>query len=120
MFTDGTVKAPSISFDSSPSTGIFCPSVGATLFLHNIGESNTAFGFSALANMTRAGANTAVGQGALAAGSNVTNSTAVGYKALGSNIRGNQNTAIGSSALASNRRRYKEDIQPMGDVSARC
>lgn len=124
---DGSVSAPAINFSSSTSTGIYSPATGkialseaGTVFLHNIGNWNTALGQSALANNTSNGnSNTAVGYSALVANTNGTGNTALGAGALQSNTSGfgnisvgpytlslnttgNSNTAVGSSALYNN------------------
>ena len=104
---DGTVSAPAISFASSPSTGIFSPATGrialaaeGELFLHNIGNLNTALGVNALFDNTTGANNTAVGQNALQNNTTGSNNTAVGRNAFGSNTTGISNIAIGNVAGA--------------------
>lgn len=106
---NGTVSAPSIHFNSSPSTGIFSPatgkialSEGGTLFLHNIGSSNTALGRSALNPNTTGFFNVAVGEDALASNTGGHDNTALGTAALELSTTGHNNTAVGSVALFHN------------------
>jgi len=72
--------------------------VGQGALAVNNGESNTAVGADALANVSGAGFNTAIGQGALR--NNVSGgNTAVGASALAGNTSGSNNTAVGLQAL---------------------
>jgi chitodextrinase len=104
---DGSVSEPAINFSSSTSTGVFSPATGkialaagGALFLHSIGDRNTALGFQALQANTTGFGNTALGSDALE--SNISSSnTAVGSRALQANTTGFANTALGSNALES-------------------
>jgi hypothetical protein len=109
---NGSVGAPSINFASSGSTGIFSPFAGkialsqaGQLFLHSIGHSNTALGFSALSNIAPFSlnnvSNTAVGHQSLEFNTRSLN-TAVGAQALQNNTTGSANTAVGTQALQPN------------------
>ena len=107
---DGSVGAPAINFTSSPSTGIFSPAsatgkialaAGGNLFLHNIGNGNTALGASAL--QSNAGnRNTAVGASALISNTTGGNNAAMGTAALTFNTTGSANVAVGNDALHDN------------------
>jgi Chaperone of endosialidase/Collagen triple helix repeat (20 copies) len=107
---DGTVAKPSIHFSSSLGTGIFAPAVGkialtqgGNLFLHNIGNANTALGFNALPAITSGASNTAVGGNALFKDQGGSRNVAAGLQALEQNDFGSDNTALGVGALAKNR-----------------
>jgi hypothetical protein len=106
---NGSVGAPSISFASDPSTGIFSPetgkiamSAGGTLFLHNIGTATTALGAGALDSNTTGSNNTAMGSNALTANTEGFSNTAVGMSALENNSTGVFNTALGKGVLSAN------------------
>jgi hypothetical protein len=105
----GTASAPSISFTGDAGTGIFHPAVnkialveGGSLFLHNLGTSNTSLGLGALGSLTSGGQNSAFGHFALAANTSGANNTAFGYLALQVNTTGQSNTALGESSLPTN------------------
>jgi hypothetical protein len=106
----GSQSVPSISFNGDADTGIYSPAPGQIalvedggLFLHNIGNQNTALGFEALFLNNGNGAfNTAIGAGALFHNSTGSDNTAVGAHALVQNTGGISNTAMGSSALSNN------------------
>jgi hypothetical protein len=123
--TAGTQSAPGISFTGDPDTGIFHPGAdqialveGGELFLHSLGNQNTALGSAALAdttgaentavgndaleNNTTGNGNTAVGAGTLALNETGQSNTAVGKQALILNTTGSANTAVGLGALGSN------------------
>lgn len=106
---DGTASAPSIHFTSSTGTGIFSPSTGkialvegGNLFLHNIGNFNTALGFDALDFNTTGFKNIALGDAALFSNTIGNNNLALGPSALFSNTTGSSNAAVGLNALFSN------------------
>jgi hypothetical protein len=106
---DGSVNAPSISFASSASTGIFSPTNGkialasqGLLFLHNIGTFNTALGLDALAGNTSGVGNVALGASALFGNTSGSRNIGVGTAALLANSSGHDNIALGNSALQSN------------------
>ena len=109
----GSAAAPSLSFSSDAGTGIFSSAASTvnistggtnrltvssngdvdipgslrkngTLFLHNLGNGNTALGLTALGSASG------------------TFNTADGYQALFSNTTGNFNSALGSAAMYSN------------------
>jgi hypothetical protein len=105
----GSASVPAISFTGDPNTGIFSPTAGkiamvedGALFLHNIGDHNTALGSSALAGNVDGHRNTAVGSLALSANTDGFNNTAFGAFALQSNGTGWGNTAVGEGALILN------------------
>jgi len=117
----GTQSTPAISFSGDGNTGIYSPGAdkialveGGTLFLHNIGTSNTALGEAALPNANSGGnsafghfalhvntadGNSAFGDGALGANTTGIGNVAVGQIALQSNTTANVNVAVGTSAL---------------------
>jgi hypothetical protein len=104
----GTQSVPAISFNGDTDTGIYSPSAGkiamvenGSLFLHNLGTHNTAFGMNALSINTGV-QNTAIGDHALESNTNAINNTAVGNITLQSNSTGYSNTAVGSAALTFN------------------
>ena len=74
---------------------------GGKLFLHNLGDSNTAAGLNALAVNTASG-NTAMGISALKANTTGSTNTALGDASMQSNIDGNDNTAVGAITLFQN------------------
>jgi hypothetical protein len=126
----GNAGDPSLSFAGDPGTGIYSSGAGTlniatggtnrltvrpdgdvdlpgsirkqgNLFLHNLGNHNTAVGLASLAVGEASFDNTAIGEGALS--SNIGNdNTAIGTLALLSNLNGFNNTATGSTALQRN------------------
>jgi hypothetical protein len=130
----------------SPETGKIALAAGGSLFLHNIGTSNTALGATALQNNTGTN-NIAIGAGAGSTPVASTNGIFIGNagatadtatikigsqgaqtKAFIGGIFGATTGAIGAVSVVvdlngqlgtvSSSRRYKEDIQSMGDVTA--
>ena len=69
------------------------------LFVHNLGNSNTSVGVSALPITNSGSFNNAMGNGALASNSGGNANNAFGTDALGANITGSGNTAVGNQSL---------------------
>src|SRR6185295_1649204 len=100
--SSGTAGAPAVSFSGDSDTGIYSPGAGkialvenGVLFLHSIGNNNTALGTSALSNDTTGSNNTAVGNASLTSNTIGFNNTAAGNSALANNTTGQGNTAAG-------------------------
>jgi hypothetical protein len=127
----GTAAAPSMTFITDNTTGIYSSSVGAvsiatggidrftvradgdldmtgnirqngTLFLHSLGTQNVALGASALSAVTTGTSNTASGYRALLDNTTGTANTANGHQALHDNTAGGGNSAYGALALFAN------------------
>lgn len=116
--TSGTVDATNFvgTTDSKPlnfrvnnqKAGRIDNALGSTFFGYlagnpnTSGQSNSAFGRSAMQAVTTGVQNTAVGSYAMSQNSSGTNNSALGSGSLGLNTTGDANTAVGASSLASN------------------